>query len=127
MSVTFSFDDNGMAAGLSGLPAKMLKTGAAALFLQGNLTMTAAKRDTPVDTGALRGSGHVDAPQMSADSATVQLGFGGPSAPYAVYVHENLSARHPSGKAKFLEGAMQVRAAKFASEMAAALSGDLKL
>ncbi len=37
---------------------------------------------------------------------TVQVGFGGVGAPYAIFVHENLQAYHkPPTKAKFLEDA----------------------
>src|SRR3990167_2541856 len=64
--------------------------------------MTKAKLLTPVDTGALRSSGHVQ-DQSSASVVRIVLGFGGPSAGYAVYVHENLHAHHPVGQAKFLE------------------------
>jgi hypothetical protein len=66
--------------------------------------MTASKRDyVPVDTGALRASGFVDAPLVTATGARVDLGFGGPAAPYAAIVHEDLLARHPVGQAKYLE------------------------
>jgi hypothetical protein len=65
--------------------------------------MTRAKELCPVDTGALRASGHVQAPVDDAGGVSVELGFGGPAAPYAVYVHENLDAHHTVGQAKFLE------------------------
>jgi hypothetical protein len=58
---------------------------------------------TPVDTGALRASAHVNSPSYSTGGVEVILGFGGASAPYALYVHENLEAHHPVGQAKFLE------------------------
>ena len=76
---------------------------AAALFREGERIMTVAKGRTPVDTGALRGSGHVVPPETTAAGATVLLGFGGAAAPYAVYVHEDMTARHVVGEAKFLE------------------------
>lgn len=76
---------------------------AAALFREGERIMTVAKGRTPVDTGALRGSGHVVPPETTAAGATVLLGFGGSAAPYAIYVHEDLTARHVVGEAKFLE------------------------
>lgn len=71
-----------------------------------------AKRRTPVRTGTLRNSGHV----RSADKSGFLVGFGGPAAPYAVYVHENLKARHRVGEAKFLEKAMAM-AEKFGKEI----------
>lgn len=42
----------------------------------------------PVDTGALMSSGHVQGPQRDGGKVTVILGYGGPSAKYAAYVHE---------------------------------------
>lgn len=68
------------------------------------LVMTQAKRRCPVKTGTLKGSGHVDTENESGGRITaVLLKFGGPAAPYAVPVHENLEAHHPTGEAKFLE------------------------
>ncbi|MEM4167752.1 MAG: HK97 gp10 family phage protein [Candidatus Caldarchaeum sp.] len=61
-----------------------------------------AKRRTPVRTGALRNSGHI----RSLDEDRFLIAFGGPAAPYAYYVHENLKARHRVGEAKYLEKAM---------------------
>lgn len=60
-----------------------------------------AKRITPVDTGALRASGHVvGVNDMGQGEVTLDLGF---SAEYAAPVHENRAARHEVGRAKFLE------------------------
>jgi hypothetical protein len=78
---------------------------ARALFQEAERVMAEAKRRTPVDTGALRSSGTVSAPTADAGGFQVQLSFGGPSAPYGLYVHEDLEAHHPVGQAKFLESA----------------------
>ena len=75
-----------------------------ALFDEANLIMTASKQDyVPVKSGALRGSGLVPPPVSVGATISVTLGFGGPSAPYAVIVHEDLTKRHPVGQAKYLE------------------------
>ena len=42
----------------------------------------------PVDTGALRSSGRVEAPVMSGREIVVSIKYGGAAAPYALYVHE---------------------------------------
>lgn len=99
----------------------------AALREEAELEMTEAKRRTPVDTGALRASGHVESGSgmtslASFDTATrkgtmgasgggrkdlsVRLVFGGPAASYALAVHENLEAHHNPGQAKYLESAL---------------------
>lgn len=81
-----------------------IRSAAAGLYAVGETTMTEAKRQVPVDLGALKGSGYVSLPEISGDSVTVELGFGGPAKDYAVIQHEELGYRHPDGgKAKFLE------------------------
>ena len=79
--------------------------------------MTKSKRDfVPVDLGNLRSSGHVEDPEFTRASVSVRLVYGGPSAPYALAVHEHPSDSsppswregdvefHPSGRGpKYLE------------------------
>jgi hypothetical protein len=77
-----------------------------ALYEEAQIEMTEAKRRTPVDTGALRASGLVNKPEVLDRDIKVTLQFGGPSAGYAVYVHENLEAFHKRGQAKFLESTL---------------------
>lgn len=42
----------------------------------------------PVDTGALRSSGRVEAPVMEGFQVVVSIKYGGAAAPYALWVHE---------------------------------------
>lgn len=66
--------------------------------------MTTSKEEyVPVDSGTLRSTGTVLPPEVSGQSATITMGFGGPAAPYALSVHENPRAGKtggisPSGK-----------------------------
>ena len=76
---------------------------AGALYREAERIMTAAKRLTPILTGALKGSGQVVPPTETARGASVTMGFGNSAIGYAVHVHENLQAHHPVGQAKFLE------------------------
>lgn len=99
--------------------------------------MTAAKRITPVATpelsgysgGALRASGHVKLPEVEPGGITVELGFGGAAAPYAVYVHEippppqkspkGRSARHnPPTQWKYLETPLKAAVAGMLGRLA---------
>jgi hypothetical protein len=98
---------------------------ARALFTEGERIMTEAKRLTPVDTGALRASGHVQKPVIRRGRIEVTLGFGGPSAPYAVIVHENLNVRHQVGQAKFLEKPLNEAARGLAERIAAEVRRQL--
>lgn len=95
------------------------------LFRQGTAIMTEAKEQTPVDTGVLKASGHVEEPIISGSQVSVQLGFGGVAGEYAVIVHENLNAAHPTGKAKFLEDPVLAHAGTFEHDLAADLKFDV--
>ncbi len=73
------------------------------LFIEGERIMSDSKKQVPVDTGALRSTGHVQPPDFSGPSVSVTLGYGGPAAGYAIVVHEDLQARHTVGNALYLE------------------------
>jgi hypothetical protein len=61
-----------------------------ALFREGEGIMGDSKEKfVPVVSGNLKSSGHVDKPKVTTNGASVELGFGGPAAPYALQVHEN--------------------------------------
>ena len=84
--------------------AAAVKVLASELYKEGERIMLDSKNNyVPVDLGALKSSGHVQAPVIGASGISVTLGYGGASAPYAIYVHEDLNAIHPVGQAKFLE------------------------
>lgn len=121
------FDDREVRRRLNALAAKAPGMMARAMVMEGEIEMAEAKQRTPVDTGALRASGNVSAPSIGPDGVSVTLSFGGEAAPYAVPVHEDLSAFHTTGQAKYLEsvvlesrGFMNARlAARIKSELAA--------
>ena len=92
-------------AKLRRLGADIPKLGAGVIYREAERIMTDAKRRTPVETGALRASGQIQPPTTTPTTVSVAIGFGNSSTPYAIYVHENLRARHPVGEAKFLENA----------------------
>lgn len=78
-----------------------------ALYIEAQGIMTESKREVPVKTGALRGSGQVDLPVDEGRRWRVRLGYGDQSVGYAVHVHERLDTFHPVGKAKYLEDPLQ--------------------
>jgi hypothetical protein len=84
-------------------PETVLRVTEQELYATANNIITDAKQLTPVDTGALRSSGHVQLPTVVDGHVEVKMGFGGPAVSYATYVHEDLQAHHPVGQAKFLE------------------------
>jgi hypothetical protein len=116
IKITFDLTSlKGVRERLSGLAdaTALQKTAGDILFNQATLIMNASKPLVPVDTGFLVQSGHVQIPQVQGNRVTVTLGY---AAEYAIYVHENLNARHTTGSAKYLEipylawkqGALQV-------------------
>jgi hypothetical protein len=94
---------------------------AGVMLTQAEATMTLAKSLTPVDTGDLRSSGKVDPPSIGMRTV-VTMGF---HTDYAIYVHEDLAAHHPTGQAKFLETAVNARRSTIANAMAIALKAAL--
>lgn len=84
--------------------AKDVESAAAiALTEEHELIMTEAKKLTPVDTGLLRSTGHVQPIKKVGDNLVSEGGFGGAASDYAIYVHERLGVNHPVGQAKFYE------------------------
>lgn len=74
-----------------------------ALYVETEIEVKEVKRRTPVDKGPLRASVHQVGPTRAWRKITTMIVAGGPSAPYAVFVHENPDAIHPVGQWKFLE------------------------
>ena len=94
-----------LASRMKQAPVKVRTELARILYQEAEGIMTQSKMaHVPVDTGALRSTGHVQKPEISSKGQVrVRLGYGGPSARYAIYVHENLKARHVVGGSKYLE------------------------
>jgi hypothetical protein len=68
-----------------------------ALYQEAQIEATESKRRCPVAPGggALRASIHVVGPEWEDKSVFVRIVAGGPSAPYAIAVHEHLSEHSP--------------------------------
>ena len=112
---------------LAALGAAAIPAAAKAFYQEAERIMTASKEIVPVDTGALRASGHVQLPEVSALNVSVTLGYGGPAAPYSVYVHENTMARHKEGQqAKFLERPMLEAAEGMEARLADVLRAEME-
>ncbi len=78
---------------------------------------------TPVDTGTLRRSQKVTNKKVGIDEVSVEVRA---DTDYAVYVHENLQARHPQGQAKFLESAVNTIAPEIEMIVATGMRSVLK-
>lgn len=73
---------------------------------------------TPVDTGFLRQSAHVDFPEVEGERVEVAFGY---AAEYAVHVHERMDLHHPVGQPKFLEQPLLAWKADALGRIAAAI------
>ena len=77
---------------------------AQAIYEEANVIFAKSQVLVPVDTGVLRGSGGVSAPQQGPSGFFVDVFYGGPAAPYALLVHEIIENYHkPPTQAKYLE------------------------
>lgn len=83
---------------------------ASALYEEATVIFNETQRVTPVRFGVLRGTGFVEPPVVHNTSVEVTMGYGGPAAPYAFWVHERVFGQHgrrirhdSPTKAKFLE------------------------
>lgn len=73
--------------------------------------------------GTLKASGLIEGPT----NGEVLIGYGGPAASYAIYVHEDPNAKHKPGKSyKFLEIPFMEALPKFEQNIAKAIEADLE-
>jgi len=99
----------------------------AALYQEGQEIISDSKDNyVPVDTAALKTSGHAELPEIKGNGVTVTIGYGGAASKYAVIVHENLTARHPVGQAKYLEEPLNNAANGMAERLSAKAAAHLK-
>ena len=98
------------------------KQAADGLYKVGEEMMAESKGRVPIDTGNLKNSGHVTQPDANAREIEVTLGYGGPAAPYAIIVHEDVEDVVPRpggvGQSKFLESVVREYAPYLLSRVA---------
>jgi len=93
------------------------KKAAAAVYQVGNEALTESKKRTPVDTGDLKRSGQIDAPVVSGNEISVRMGYGDTAVDYALIVHENTTANHPSGQHHYLSSVIDELRPDFLSKV----------
>ena len=97
--------------------------------------MLTSKGEVPVDLGTLMGSGNVDNVKRTRDRVSVEMGYGGAAAAYALAVHEHPSSHSPrswsggvvfsKGGPKYLERPALAAARGMAGRLARKLRGKL--
>jgi len=116
-----------MATKLTRLGPLAVKAGMASLYRSGEAVMTDSKENyVPIDTGALKSSGNVQVIQGTNGGGKIALGYGGPAAPYAVYVHE-MNKNYNKGKVwKYLQTPLQMHEPQIATDLANDVQAALK-
>ena len=111
---------------LRAMPSKALQALSGAVQQEAETIMTESKRIVPVDTGTLRASGIVAAPDVKGDTVTVELGYGGAAKAYALIQHEREDFTHPGqGTAKYLERPVNAAEAGFGKRVGKTLEKRL--
>ena len=93
-------------------------------------------KQVPRDTETLAKSGYIEI-KGAYKNFTGEVGYGGngdpinpktgePASSYALIVHEDLTAEHPVGKAKFLEDPVREYANKFKRNVVSVINEELK-
>ena len=86
-----------------------------AVYREASRVMASSIREVPVDTGRLRATGFVSAPDTTTRDVSVQLGYG---TDYALPVHERTEVSHAVGKAKFLDDPLNAARSGMADRIA---------
>lgn len=128
------FGASEMRAKLKQFASKFPDRVGAALYQEGQVEMTEAKRRTPVSPvpapkgvvpGTLRASGTVHRPERDGRQISVTLSFGGAARDYAIVQHERLDYHHTTGQAKYLESVLQESRTSMAARIAARINMNL--
>jgi len=80
---------------------------AGAVYQESAVELLEVIKRTPVKHGPLRASEHLEGPTWEGNNVYCLIVAGGPSAPYAIYVHENDEAIHPVGQSHFISSVLE--------------------
>ena len=89
-----------------------------ALYAEMGIEEVEVKKRTPFESGDLRDTIHRIGPRKEGETISVLIVAGGPDAPYAIVVHEDLEAIHRVGQAKYLESVILESRAYIGSRVA---------
>jgi hypothetical protein len=90
-----------------------------AMLEEAQLIFLQSQRQVPYLTGALSGSGGIDGPTLTGDGGVeVEIGYGGPAAPYALIVHEKPATHRQGKKDHYLSDPVEAAADGMASRIA---------
>jgi hypothetical protein len=110
-----------VAANLHKMGAAGAKLAERALYRAGHRLRRTVIPVTPLRDGALRRSFYVAPPRRKGGEVTIEVGFDGKSAPYALWVHEMPTSTNwsePGTGPKFLEGPFDEMSRTLAKDLA---------
>lgn len=107
-----------MRAKIQAVTRKLPKKLERSMMIEWGIELVEVKERTPVKTGALRDSEHLEGPHWKWNKVTVEIVAGNDSIDYAWPVHEDLSMFHPHGQAKYIESVLFESAPFMASRIA---------
>ena len=116
------FDPSNFIRGLQAARERQIAAALRAVDQFGEHVIGDAQQLTPVDTGALQASGTTEPATIDGTLITKTIGF---NTNYAAAVHENLTAHHDHGQAKYLSTAMEENAPKLAPFVAGQMQGGV--
>jgi len=125
MSVTLTITGTDkLAAACRRFGGQALPTAAAALYQEAEEIIGDSKEHyVPVDLAVLKASGHVQPPEISGNTVSVTMGYGGAAKDYAIVQHERLDYHHTVGGAKYLERPLLAAARGLAGRLAGRMKG----
>lgn len=99
----------------------------AAIYQEAEIDATECKQRTPVDTGALRASIHVEGPEYHGKNVSCAIvAGGGITSDYAIVQHEDLEFFHPVGQARFISSVLEESAPHMGPRIAERLQESQK-
>jgi len=128
---------NGFAAVMDHLITDTKAAAGLAAIHEADYEFGLSQKLVPVATSELQKSGRVEANQEKGSLVTVDIAYGGPAGSgnndvdvdYAIIVHEDLTAHHPRGQAKYVEEPVRAEmesgraAARMGAEIVRLMSG----
>jgi hypothetical protein len=102
--VTAKFDIGAAIRGMGRDKARGIAAVTRALDIVGEHVLGDAQQLCPVDTGFLQSTGTTSPAELRGNLIVKEIGFG---AEYAIFVHEDMTAHHEVGQAKYLETAIR--------------------
>lgn len=114
-----SFNDGGVFRKIPSTWQKFEDAGGRSLLRIARSIIREAQKLVPYQSGFLHDSGYAVQIPTAAGGTRISLGF---TAPYALWIHENMDLYHPNGQAKFLEIPFRLAA----NTIKATLAGDIR-